>query len=515
MRRTIGSCADGKGPLHAEGHPAIGMSSRTDRQRRTLRAGLMSLLVHPTAPPLWLGVAVAAGCIAAETLLVFALRRVAPENTFGALFLLGVLVVSAGWGFGLAVMTTMASALAYIYFHLAPEGGFMPVAPQDAIAIVIFLPVALLANALAGQARLRAAEADQRRREAEVLADQQAALRRVATLVARAVSPDEVFRAVADELARGVNVHSSALVRFDTDGTVVVADSGDVPEALHRLAAAVLGSGTAGRLDADSGLPYSVGVPIVVTGRLWGAALVFASKAGSLPRGVDVWVSDFAGLVATAIANAEARAELKASRVRIVTAGDVARRRFERDLHDGAQQRLVSLGLDLRLAELEVPPGTDGLKERISGVVSGLAAVSEDLREISRGIHPAVLSKGGLGAALKVLARRSRVPVALELHADGRFPQNVEVGVYYVVAESLTNAAKYALASQVEVRLEVDGPNLCLSITDDGVGGADPARGSGLIGLRDRVDTLGGTMEISSPAGNGTALRATIPVGPA
>lgn len=212
---------------------------------------------------------------------------------------------------------------------------------------------------------------------------------------------------------------------------------------------------------------------------------------------------------------AEALAEeLTASRVRIVTAADVARRRFERDLHDGAQQRLVSLGLELRMAESEVPADNGELRQRISGIVDGLAAVSEDLREISRGIHPAILSKGGLGAALKVLVRRSPVPVALHVDAEGRFPQSVEVGLYYVAAESLTNAAKYAQASEVEVRLDLDGPNLRLSVTDDGVGGADQTRGSGLIGLRDRIDTLGGTFEISSPAGEGTALRVTVPVAP-
>lgn len=341
----------------------------------SLRPRLMSLLVRPTPPPTWLGVVVAAGCITAETLLVFVLRRLAPENTFGALFLLGVLVVSAGWELRLAVITTLASALAYIYFHLAPNGGFMP--SENALAVAIFVPIAFLANALAGQARLRAAEADQRRREAEALAE-----------------------------------------------------------------------------------------------------------------------------------------ELTASRVRIVTAADVARRRFERDLHDGAQQRLVSLGLELRMAESEVPADNGELRQRISGIVDGLAAVSEDLREISRGIHPAILSKGGLGAALKVLVRRSPVPVALHVDAEGRFPQSVEVGLYYVAAESLTNAAKYAQASEVEVRLDLDGPNLRLSVTDDGVGGADQTRGSGLIGLRDRIDTLGGTFEISSPAGEGTALRVTVPVAP-
>jgi hypothetical protein len=187
--------------------------------------------------------------------------------------------------------------------------------------------------------------------------------------------------------------------------------------------------------------------------------------------------------VATAIANADARTEVTASRARIVAASDAARRRFERDLHDGAQQRLVSLGLQLRTAEALLPPGFRPLREQLSDVVAGLTGVSEDLQEISRGIHPAILSRGGLGPALKTLARRSAVPVELHLGIDRRLPESAEVAAYYVVAEALTNAAKYARASEVRVSIEAAGTNLSLSITDDGIGGADSRKGSGLIGF--------------------------------
>ena len=385
-----------------------------------LRARLLSFLVHPTAPPLWLGIVVAACFIVAETLLVFLLRRIAPENTFGALFLLGVLVVSAGWGIGLAVMTSLASALVYIYFHLSGTGTVFPIQTQDAVAIAIFLPVALLANVLAGQARLRAAEANQRRREAEMLAGQQAALRGVATLVARAVPPSEVFTAVAEELAQCVGVHHSALVRYESNGAAIVLAARDEPGSKKMrvgkqfsfqgdsVAAIIRRTGAAARLDshdevsgADAkyisnlGLHSGVGAPIVVNGRLWGAAVVGSLTPEPLPLDTEARVGDFADLVATAIANAETRSELTASRARIVAAADVARRRFERDLHDGAQQRLVSLGLELRMAEALVSAEQDALRERISRIVSGLAGVSEDLQEISRGIHPAILSKGG------------------------------------------------------------------------------------------------------------------------
>jgi signal transduction histidine kinase len=216
--------------------------------------------------------------------------------------------------------------------------------------------------------------------------------------------------------------------------------------------------------------------------------------------------------VATAIANAETRAQLTASRARIVSAGDEARRRFERDLHDGAQQRLVSLGLKLRAAESAVPTELGSLRLQMSEMVDGLVDVSKDLQDISRGIHPAVLSRGGLAPALKTLARRSTVPVALDLGVEGRLPDSAEVAAYYVVAESLTNAAKHAQASEVTVKVDTDGTDLRLCIRDDGAGGADSRGGSGLVGLRDRVEALGGRLLVSSPVGNGTSLVATIPL---
>jgi signal transduction histidine kinase len=193
-------------------------------------------------------------------------------------------------------------------------------------------------------------------------------------------------------------------------------------------------------------------------------------------------------------------------------AADDARRRLERDLHDGAQQRLVSLGLQTRVVEASVPPQLDRLKSQLSGVVSGLMDISTDLQEISRGIHPAILSKGGLGSALKTLGRRCPVAVSLDFDIDRHLPDSVEVGAYYIVAEALTNTAKHSRASQVKVCAESKDDTLHLSIRDDGIGGADFAKGSGLIGLKDRAEALGGRMAIESPAGRGTALRVVIPL---
>jgi PAS domain S-box-containing protein len=206
------------------------------------------------------------------------------------------------------------------------------------------------------------------------------------------------------------------------------------------------------------------------------------------------------------------QSELAASRARIVTAADQTRRRIERDLHDGVQQRLVSLALEQRQAEAMVPAELRELRAQLSRVVDGLVGAMEELQEISRGIHPAVLARGGLAAALKTLARRSAVPVLLEVRAETRLPEPVEVAAYYIVSEALTNTAKHAHASAVHVLVEARGGDLALSISDDGRGGADPRRGSGLIGLTDRVDALGGTMEVASPSREGTTLLITLPI---
>jgi signal transduction histidine kinase len=195
-----------------------------------------------------------------------------------------------------------------------------------------------------------------------------------------------------------------------------------------------------------------------------------------------------------------------------VATADETRRRIERDLHDGAQQRLVSLRLALRAAQTTVPPQLGDLDDELTQVADGLEGVLDELREMARGIHPAILAKGGLAPALKTLARRWTVPVKLDLRAMARLPERVEVATYYVVSEALTNAAKHAQASLVNVELETVEGALCLCVRDDGVGGADPVRGSGLVGLKDRVEALGGALTIQSPAGAGTTLRVELPL---
>jgi signal transduction histidine kinase len=259
------------------------------------------------------------------------------------------------------------------------------------------------------------------------------------------------------------------------------------------------------------GVVSTVVSPIVVEGRLWGA-MSLSSTDELLPVDTERRLEKFTELLATAIANAESRSELAASRRRIVAASDEARRRIERDLHDGTQQRLVSLGLAVRAAEADVPADRGDLRAELSRIAVGLADAGAELQEVSRGIHPAILSEGGLGPALRTLARRSAVPVDLDVTTNARFPEPIETAAYFVASEALANAMKHAHASRIEVSLATRNGSLLLSIRDDGVGGASPARGSGLVGLADRVEALGGSIHVQSGVGAGTHIAADLPL---
>jgi signal transduction histidine kinase len=376
------------------------------------------------------------------------------------------------------------------------------------------------------------------RDELSRLLEEQAALRRVATLVARGIDPAEIFSAVAEEVRRLLGAENAGIARYEPDGTAVVisgAGGEDLAtwpvgmrlELRDYLAPAVVWrTGRSAQVDEDAwssvsdpvavglrelGIRSMVASPIIVDGRLWGAVGA-ATRQGLFPSGAADRLTDFTELVATGVGNAESRAELAASRARIVAASDETRRRIERDLHDGTQQRLVSLGLELRLAQGMVPAELAELEAEMGKVADELTGVVEDLREIARGIHPAILSEGGLGPALRTLARRAAIAVELDVAAIGRLPEPVEVAAYYVCSEALTNATRHAHASVVRVAVEERDDRLHLSIRDDGVGGADPARGSGLIGLRDRVEALGGSLEVSSTPGQGTLIGVQLPL---
>ena len=365
------------------------------------------------------------------------------------------------------------------------------------------------------------------------LAEEQAALRRVATLVARGAAPEQVFAAVTEEYARLVPVDAAAMARLEPDGTLsYVASWGKAADFLpvgsrwtldgKNIARDVFETGRSVRVESQDGATGSladlvrelgirslVATAVVVEGRFWGEMGAGSTREEPLPPDAEARLASFTELVATAIANADSRAELMASRARIVAAADETRRRIERDLHDGTQQQLVTLMLDLSQLQAAAPPELAGNLSRIAERVTD---VLDQVREISRGIHPAILSEGGLSPALQALARRSAVPVELDLGTGRRLPDQVEVAAYYAVSEALANAAKHARASVVRVALDVPDASLRLAIRDDGIGGADPAKGSGLTGLRDRIEAVGGTFGVTSPAGGGTTLLIEIPV---
>jgi signal transduction histidine kinase len=394
---------------------------------------------------------------------------------------------------------------------------------------------ALAATSVANAQNRAALEASSR--ELAQLAQEQIALRRVATLVARAAPPEQVFDAVTGEVGQLLQVDYTVLSRYEADGLVTFVsgwtktDLGrPLPIGLRLKAEGrnihtlVFETGQPGRIDdygdasgafadvaRDWAYRSSVGTPISVEGRLWGVMIV-GSRAEPLPDGTEARLAGFTELVGTALANAEAQAALTASRARIVGAADETRRRIERDLHDGVQQRLISLGLELRLTQSAVPAGLAEIEAKIGQVAGELNGVTMDLREIARGIHPAILSDGGLGPALRTLTRRAAISVNLDVGTIARLPEPIEVAAYYVVSEALTNATRYAQASVVRVAVNQRSDGLHLSIRDDGAGGADPARGSGLTGLRDRAEALGGSLEVSSPPGAGTLIVARLPL---
>ena len=299
--------------------------------------------------------------------------------------------------------------------------------------------------------------------------------------------------------------------RFDLDGPSVARNVRQTgrPVRIDTFAGA---TGAIAREARALGIRSSVGCPVVVAGRLWGVIAASTTRDEPFPANTEGKIANFTELVATAVENAEARAELAASRARVVATADQTRRRIERDLHDGVQQRLVSLALQVQAAEAAVPPGRDQLGAELEQIAAGLADAVDELREMARGIHPAVLAEGGLGAALKALARRFPIPVDLVVRTEGGLPERVEVSAYFVVSEALTNAAKHGHASAVTVTAEVADDVLHVLVRDDGAGGADFAHGTGLVGLKDRVEALGGRLSLESPRDEGTTLRAELPL---
>jgi signal transduction histidine kinase len=358
---------------------------------------------------------------------------------------------------------------------------------------------------------------------------------RLATLVARGAPPHELFAAVAREVGQTLEIRNTVVMRYEPDATATTVgawnsetmplgsrfplDKGTVTELVARTEASgridagayAVGAGELATALRDMGLNSAVGCPVTVGGRLWGA-MAAGSMSEPLPEDTEKRMLDFTDLVATAIANADSYAKLQASRARVLAAADATRRLIERDLHDGTQQRLVAVMLELRAMEAMPPADTEELRRLLSGATHALDEALEDLRGIARGLHPALLSRQGLQPAIKALARCSAVPVELNMCADRHLTERSEVTAYHVVSEALTNAARHADASVVHVDLSVKNATIWLSIRDDGKGGADPGRGSGLLHITDRVEALGGVLQIMSPVGGGTSLLAEIPI---
>lgn len=426
---------------------------------------LIRRVLRPSTPAGTWGVVLSLCLIAVEVTVVLQLKQIAPENSFGAVFMFGVLIVSAGWGFRISIATSVASAAAYAYIHASEDS--ISLVP----AVLVFTVLALVTNVLVGQSRLRAVESEQRRQEADLLA----------------------------RLARSMLMTSDIRKMLDDAGERLTSEL-DLPRPHTCI---VLGP--APSLDADREAIALTDGPTVI-----GALLVPRGLQAADTRRVRRIVPALESLLTAALQAQETRHELTRSRARVVAASDHARRTIERDLHDGAQQHIVSLGLQLRSVQAAVPEQLPELRQRVDGSIETLTRIHEDLRELSRGIHPAILTRGGLAPALKTLARRSSIPVSLNTDIPARLPDAIEVAAYYVVAEALTNAAKYSGATEVTISAESTTAVFDLIVSDDGCGGADFTSGSGLIGLRDRVAAVGGTLTLRSTPDSGTTLTVRI-----
>jgi signal transduction histidine kinase len=477
----------------------------------------------------WCGVVVSASAVALVSGAIMLAHPRVPLPYLLVLYVLVVMGVAIVWGTAVAVVTAMLSTVVINWLFIHPLARFDD--PSILIGSVAYLVTAVVVGRLA--ARLRKAAL-----ESAKLSEQQAALRRIATLVARSAPPPEVFTAVTREVGVLCGADLARMERYEEDGSVTgIAAWSRVPVQLSvgtrfelvgpSIARDVYAGGKPVRVDSftgaagdiakeaqEIGIRSSVGCPIMVAGQLWGVIAASTKNASPFPADTESRIGDFTELVATAVANADSSAELAASRARVVAAADESRRRFERNLHDGAQQRLVALALNLRATLDDVPHELPAIRGELERAINELAESLNDLREISRGLHPTVLSRGGLGLALRSLARRCPIPVELHVGCVGRYEPSSEIAAYYVVSEALTNVAKHAAASTVKVSLDEHGDQIQLCVRDDGVGGVDPRRGgSGLVGLRDRIEALGGSIDVISPPGGGTTIKAFLPSG--
>jgi signal transduction histidine kinase len=372
--------------------------------------------------------------------------------------------------------------------------------------------------------------------EVSLLAQEQRALRRVATLVAAEAPPERVYNAVSEECARVLDVRASAVFRYEGDDTATIVGryardevtafpvDERLPATENTTVGRVMLSGAPSRIDNydelpgelparmwDIGYRSTVAAPISVAGILWGTVVVASEE--TLPPESEARLGAFCELVSLAVASAQAKADLQSSRRRLVSAGDQERQRLERNLHDGAQQRLVALALTLRLARAKIKDAPEGAEALMDEASQQLEQALDELRELARGLHPAILTARGLSHALPALAAGIPVPVEIEV-GEERYDPALEATVYFIAAEALTNVVKHANADGARVVISCGESTLRLEITDDGCGGADPASGSGILGLHDRASAIGGQLSVISSPGRGTVVTAILPLEP-
>jgi signal transduction histidine kinase len=478
--------------------------------RRRLKAGLVS-----------------AALIAAVSVVIALLQTGVPASGLGVLYLLAVVPLALVYGLATAIPASLVSMAVFDYFFLAPRESIDPGNSDNWIMLAAFLAAALTVCVLAERSKREA-------RLSARLADEQAAMRRVATLVARAVPSQELFEAVTREIGVLCGADMARLERYEPDGTVTAVAAwtrGDDPRlAVGRrfalegasIAQQVRETGQPARIDSFAGahgpiarearavgIRSSIGGPIVVGRRVWGVIAASTSSDDPFPPGIEARIGEFTELIATAISNAQANAELVASRTRILAAADDARRRVARDLHDGAQQRIVQTIIMLKLAQRDLPADHPAAA-LVDDALAQAEESNADLRELAHGVLPSVLTHGGLRAGVDSLVSRVSIPVDVAV-PDERLPAGIEASAYFVVAEALTNVVKHAQAGHAEITARVEAGALRLGVRDDGIGGAEHA-GTGLIGLGDRLSAIGGELSVHSPPGGGTTVEATFPL---
>jgi signal transduction histidine kinase len=448
-----------------------------------------------------------------------------PESTVAALYLFAVLPVAVVWGTAFGVLVSVTSTVAYDFLFVPPRYSLAIADPRDWLRLAAFLAAAAVVSELAA-----------RWRESARLVAEQAAVRRVATLVARTVPPAEVFETVTREVGLLSGADLARMERYESDGTVTGVAGWNSSQdlelavgtrfALEGISIAALVRETSGPVRVDSfahasgpvarearalGIRSSIGCPIVVGGRLWGVIAASSKGEAPFPADTESQMAEFTELVATAVANAESRAELMASRARLAITADATRRRLVRDLHDGAQQRLVLMVMTLRRAREAMGDASGPAVDLVDEALEYAEGATDELRDLAHGILPSALNHGGLRAGITTLVSRVTLPVTVEVTSE-RLPPALEATAYFVVAEALTNTLKHAHAGGARVTALVNDGVLQVEVRDDGVGGARTDGGSGLLGLQDRAAAMDGELHVESPPGVGTVIAAALPI---